>query len=191
MAAMTVKERMTAQEFLALPAPAKRVHHRELVDGEVVVNEPNAVHNRVQGNLYYAFRLWMGAARGRGQVYTPIDVGMDERNVFVPDLSWYGVDSGMGVDLPAPYRCPDLAVEVRSPSTWRYDVGVKKSTYERLGLPELWLVDTPVDAVLVFRRSKPDRVQFDVALELSRGETLASPLLPGLQLALAELFDLG
>jgi hypothetical protein len=37
---------------------------------------------------------------------------------------------------------PDLAVEVRSPSTWRYDVGKKKATYERGGLPELWPVDT-------------------------------------------------
>lgn len=136
-----------------------------------------------------AFRLWMGGARG--QVYTPLDVGMDERNVFVPDLSWYGVGSRMGVDLSPPYRCPDLAVEIRSPSTWKCDIGAKKAVYERLGLPELWLVDTPVEQVLVFRRSEPDRAQFEVALELSRGETLASPLLPGFQLALTELFDLG
>ena len=43
---------------------------------------------------------------------------------------------------------PDIAVEVRSPSTWRYDIGAKKSGYERRGLPELWLVDTRADEVL-------------------------------------------
>ena len=26
---------------------------------------------------------------------------------------------------------PDLAVEIRSPSTWRFDVGMKLETYER------------------------------------------------------------
>ena len=49
---------------------------------------------------------------------------------------------------------PDLAVEVRSPSTWRYDVGAKKDGYERHGLPELWLVDTEARSVLVYRRAR-------------------------------------
>jgi Uma2 family endonuclease len=83
-------------------------------------------------------------------------------------------------------RVPDLCVEVRSPSTWRYDIGRKKSVYEASGLPELWLVD--YDAVLVFRRSQPAEPSFDVALELSREDRLASPQLPGFGLDLAGLF---
>ncbi len=80
-------------------------------------------------------------------------------------------------------------MEVRSPSTWRYDVGAKKATYERLGLAELWLVDTAADEVLVFRRSSPATTAFDVALELGAGESLTTPLFPGFTLELAELFD--
>jgi len=189
MTTMPVQERMTADEFLALPE-RQGARFRELVDGEVVVNEPTAVHSLVQGNLYLAFRLWMRAAPRRGRAFTPIDVGMDERNVFAPDLSWYAASSGMDVESPAPYGRPDLVAEVRSPSTWRYDVGAKKSAYERSGLPELWLVDTPADEVLVFRRSTPGAGIFDLALELGRGEALESPLLPGFRLALDELFDL-
>jgi Uma2 family endonuclease len=83
---------------------------------------------------------------------------------------------------------PDLAVEVRSPSTWRYDIGAKKSAYERAGLPELWLVDVAADVVLVFRRSSPRAASFDVALELGRDDALGSPLLPGFALALGALF---
>jgi len=45
--------------------------------------------------------------------------------------------------------------EVRSASTSRYDIGAKKAAHERAGLPELWLVDTAADEVLVFRRSSP------------------------------------
>ncbi len=84
---------------------------------------------------------------------------------------------------------PALAVEVRSPSTWRYDLGAKKSTYERLGLAELWLVDTESDSVLVYRRSSAESREFDVALELGAGESLTTPLIPGFALDLAALFD--
>lgn len=49
---------------------------------------------------------------------------------------------------------PDLAVEVRSPSTWRYDTTVKFRLYEVAGVGEVWLVDTASKSVLVSRRSK-------------------------------------
>jgi Uma2 family endonuclease len=65
---------------------------------------------------------------------------------------------------------------------------VKKARYEQHGLPELWLVDTAADAVIVFRRSVASAPTFDVSLELARGDVLTSPLLPGFELALDELF---
>jgi Uma2 family endonuclease len=83
---------------------------------------------------------------------------------------------------------PALAVEVRSPSTWRYDIGAMKAAYERHGLPELWLVDTPAETVLVYRRSKSDSARFDVALELDAGAQLMSPLLPAFSLSVTDAF---
>jgi Uma2 family endonuclease len=44
------------------------------------------------------------------------------------------------------------------------------------------------ETVLVYRRSKPTAPTFDIALELGRGDTLESPLLPGFALSLDELF---
>lgn len=44
MTAVPVQQRMTADEFLAIP-PGEGPRWQELVDGEVVVNEPNALHN--------------------------------------------------------------------------------------------------------------------------------------------------
>jgi len=83
---------------------------------------------------------------------------------------------------------PDLAAEVRSPSTWRFDVGVKKAGYERHGLQELWLVDTVVRTVLVYRRSSAGCAAFDVALELAEDERLTCPLVPEFALAVADIF---
>lgn len=113
---------------------------------------------------------------------------MDEHNVYGPDLVWFA-ESHRLVDLREyPEQMPDLCVEIRSPGTWRYDIGVKKAVYERAGLPELWLVDDVAESVLVFRRSALGAVSFDVALELGRGDALESPLLPGFALALGVLF---
>ena len=118
----------------------------------------------------------------------PIDVLIDEYNVFGPDLLWCGTGRSPSRAAAPPCPVPDPAVEARSPSTWRYDIGAKKNGYERNGLPELWLVDTSAYEIIVFRRSSPKAASFDVALELERGDTLSSQQLPGLTLPLDALF---
>ncbi len=180
-------EHMRAGEFLAIPErdDARRL---ELVDGEVVVSEPTMLHNVVQVAFLLALGAWIQESEGRGRVCVPLDVGLDDRNVFVPDVSWYSSIGAPDVNAARPYPVPGLAIEIRSPSTWVYDIGAKRAGYERRGLPELWLVDTSAEQVLVFRRSSAGRQRFDVALELDSGETLRSPLLPGFALALAKVF---
>ncbi len=190
MTAMQVQQRMSAGEFLARPF-SEDLRGQELVDGELVVSEPTALHNLAQGKLFYALTSWTRESEHRGSVFIPLDVKLDELNVFAPDISWYAAARAIDVHSPPPYPRPDLAIEVRSASTWRYDIGAKKSTYERHGLPELWLVDTAAAEVLAFRRSRPPVSRFDVALELGRGEALESPLLPGFAVALDELFETG
>jgi Uma2 family endonuclease len=184
MEAMTVAQRMTAQEFLAWDGPRET----NLVEGEIVMPQQRPVHQDVLVSVLRALAQWTGAPAGHGKVSLALDVGLDEGNVYAPDVLWYRPGRAPGYDEPRPYPLPDIAVEVRSPSTWRYDVGAKKSAYERHGLPELWLVDTAADEVLVFRRSTPSVPIFDVAEELARGDALTSPLLPGFALALHELF---
>ena len=118
----------------------------------------------------------------------PTDVRIDHHNVYAPDLLWFSAGRVPG-DLDAyPEHLPDLCVEIRSASTWRYDIGAKKRVYETAGLPELWLVDHAADEVLVYRRSSSEARTFDVALELGAGERLTSPQLPGFALSLDELF---
>ncbi len=187
MSPMPTATPMTAQEYLAC-------HHHdglrsELIDGEVVVNEPCLRHQAVCDELQFALTSWTRAAAGRGFAVRPLDVLLDELNVFAPDVLWYAEGRVPPRTDPRPYPMPDLAVEVRSPSTWRYDVGAKKSGYERHGLPELWLVDLAAAEVLIFRRAGRRSAGFDVALELARGDELASPMLPGFSLALRALFD--
>ncbi len=178
--------RLTAEEYFALPPTDERT---QLIDGEIVVTEPTVRHQRLAGEIYGELRSWLRAHPGQGEATLPLDVHLDDRNVFAPDVLFVREADRPGRDATRIIGPPALAVEVRSPSTWCYDVGAKKSTYERLGLAELWLVDTESDSVLVYRRSSSEAAEFDVALELRRGEALTTPLIPGFALDLSGLFD--
>jgi Uma2 family endonuclease len=177
------RTRITADEFHALDLP----RYSQLIEGEIVLTAPKAPHQLIVGRIFRALADWTEGAAGRGSAWLPLDVEIDRHNVYEPDVLWvteaHPPDFETGLEL-----IPDLCVEVRSPSTWRYDVGVKKTRYEQHGLPELWLVDNRADVVLVFRRSTSKAAEFDVALELSGADTLTSPQLATFSLPLTELF---
>ena len=116
MNAMTVAQRMTAQEFLAHGFDGVR---SELVAGEVVVPALTISHQRVLRDIWRLLDAWTLAAPGRGEVTFPIDILIDEHNVFGPDLLWYAEGRSPSRPEEPPYPMPDLAVEVRSPSTSR------------------------------------------------------------------------
>lgn len=180
----TTATRMTAEEYFA--ATKKLDRRSQLIDGRMVANEPRPIHQVLLTRLVSALHVWTEAGDGRGLALPPVDVVMGNRDVYAPDVVWIAqqhVPADLTKRLP---RVPDLCVEIRSPSTWRYDVGRKKSVYQAGGLPELWLVDHK--SVLVFRRSDPSESSFDVELELVSGDSLTSPQLPGFALELSRLF---
>jgi Uma2 family endonuclease len=183
---MTTATRMTAEEYFAVSVEGDR---KQLVDGVMIVNDPTLLHNLAQVTILSELKNWIEAASGRGLVSTPTDVVADDYNVFGPDVVWLAEER-------IPQRLdrrlegmPNLAVEVRSPSTWRYDIGKKRAAYERAGLPELWLVDTASRTVIVCRRSASDAPSFDIELELAEGDELTSPQLPGFSLPVERIFS--
>jgi Uma2 family endonuclease len=184
MSGMAVAQRITVAEFLELDTP----RHTWLVEGELVVHAPRKPHQTVERNLLFALTQWSRTKPDRGEPWARLGIVLDERNYFEPDVLWYRSGRDLGPPEQTLQPMPDIAAEIRSPSTWRYDIGPKKARYEQYGLPELWLVDTPVGEILIYRRSTPQSPTFDVSLELARGDVLTSPLLPGFALPLDELF---
>jgi len=188
MSSMPVAEPMTAAQYLDLWDEGE-YRWAQLVGGELIMDPPKMPHQLVCTQLIVELELWIRAEPGRGVVSIPLAIGISEHDVYQPDIVFYRADRVPAPDTRPPYVVPDLAVEVRSPGTWRYDIGAKKAGYEHAGLAELWLVDTASDTVLVFRRSRPGAPEFDVALELTRDDALTSPLLPGFSLAVGAIFS--
>jgi Uma2 family endonuclease len=176
---------MTVDEFFALGEAPFRY---QLVEGALVVNEPKLPHQIAVANVLMALTTWRRAAPGRGYAGMPADFVLDERNVYAPDVWWVAEARKPrpgDLDLDG---LPDLVVEVRSPSTWRYDLGAKRRHYASSGIAELWLVDTRSQTVAAHRRSTPSTPDFDVTVVATADDELGSPLLPGFGVAVRELF---
>lgn len=86
MDAVTATAEMTAAEFLALGLRPEGIVHQELVEGELVVNEPNRLHNDSQFDVAFALKGWTRGAPKRGWAGLPLDVRLDDRNVYAPDI---------------------------------------------------------------------------------------------------------
>ena len=176
---------MTADEYFAVSVVGDKT---QLVDGVMIVNDPTLLHNLAQVRILNALTNWIDAGQRRGFASTPTDVVVDRHNVFGPDVVWLS-EEHVPARLDERIRgLPDLAVEVRSPSTWRYDIGKKRAAYERAGQRELWLVDTASRTVIVCRRTSKDAASFDIELELSEADVLTSPQLPGFSLPVERVF---
>jgi Uma2 family endonuclease len=180
----TTTERMRVEDYYVITVEGDR---KQLVDGAIVVNDPTIRHGVLQTRILVALVAWCDEP-GQGLAVPPTDVMLSDHDLYGPDISWVR-DPDPPLNARGMFdRLPDLCVEVRSPSTWRHDLGAKRRGYERGGLPELWLVDDEEQRVIVLRRSRPDAATFDIELELRVGDVLASPQLPGFALLLADLF---
>ena len=79
-------------------------------------------------------------------------------------------------------------IEIASKGTLGRDETIKRRLYERAGVEEYWTVDPEIDVVRVYRRTDEG---YGRAVELSReaADVLTTPLLPGLELPLARIFQ--
>jgi len=186
--ALVARHDVTAEEFFAmtwLPPTA------QLIDGEVVVvNSPSLRHQQIAGRLFYRLMQWVEAGSARGMCGIPVDVRINDHNVYAPDLWWFRDGNVPDIDEVRLPWLPDLAVEVLSPSTRRYDLGVKCERYEQTGVPELWIIDPApraTDPARILRRSEPKAPTFDLDRRLSLDGVLTSPQLSGFALGLRDL----
>jgi Uma2 family endonuclease len=183
----TVGTRMTVEDFLALPLQddARRL---ELIEGEVVVTWPTPEHELIIVELVAALHSWTRAGPGRGRVLGAIDTAAGSSSILGPDVQYFAdAERLLRERRTRPQPLGDIVVEVRSPSTWARDVGVKRRLYEEAGVPELWLVDPFSQSVVVYRRSERSTT-FDIGLDLGADDDLTSPLLPGFVIPVQTLF---
>jgi len=178
--------KLTYDDFVLFPDDGKR---HELIDGEhYVTASPNLRHQQILSELTFLIRSWLEDHPAGRVFFAPLDVVLSTHDVVEPDLLYMSNERAAEIMTTLHLRgAPDLVVEIGSPSTRQRDETIKRRLYERKGVSEYWVVDPELDVVRVYRR---EGERFGRPLELSReaGDTLTTPLLPGLTLPLERIF---
>jgi Uma2 family endonuclease len=181
--------KLTYEDFVLFPADGRR---HELIDGEhCVTPSPHLRHQAVLQNLNRILDAFVHARRLGRVFFAPFDVVFTAHDVVEPDLLFISTERGGILTEANAQGAPDLVVEVLSPPSRRQDEVLKRDLYERGGVAEYWLVDPEAETVKLHRRAGGEAGRFGRPVLLTRrdGDVLKTPLLPGLEVSLAAVFE--
>lgn len=178
--------RKTVADFMAL---GEGPPYPELINGTITMApSPFRSHQRVILEIAFLFRKHLEKQQDAGKIYlAPFDVHFGETDVLCPDLSFFSTERRALLSDRGAEGAPDLVVEVLSPATARRDRKEKREIYTRHGVRELWLVHPDLETIEVFDLTKqPD--QPIAVLENGTHPMITTPILPGLEAPLADIF---
>ena len=139
--------RWTAELVRALPDDGNRY---EVIAGELFVTPaPRLLHQRAIAELLFHLRPYVDQHRLGELLASPADIEFDPETMVQPDAFVAPLVEGRRPREWTDVRQLRLAIEVLSPTTARGDRSVKRRLYQRVGVPEYWIVD--LEAQLVER----------------------------------------
>jgi Uma2 family endonuclease len=157
----------------------------ELIEGEIVVApSPAPMHQLVVHRLAVLLDRAIVEADLGLVLESPLDVYLEDFNVFQPDLIVLLHDRIELFGVAKVESAPSLAVEIVSPSTGRRDRVAKRDIYARFAVPEYWLIDHEQGTVTVFSDPRDGRY----LAETTTNDIAVSVTIPGLTIDLAALF---
>lgn len=172
----------TRDDFIALDEDDLR----ELIDGELLeIDAATELHEWILAFLVRCLVDWAVVNGGRvlGPAYK---VRIDDRRGVMPDIQYYAKGRPANPPRGLEHGAPDLAVEIVSPTSRRYDRVKKLSWYAWIGTPEYWIVDPDARTIerLVLREG-------GYAIAQTADEGAFEPAsFPGLSIPLDRLFTL-
>jgi Uma2 family endonuclease len=184
--ASNIKHLMTVADLDALPDDDGKRY--ELIEGELFVScAPGLPHQLVLHNLQVELELYLrqnGVGRlapGPGAVFSNYDAVIPDL-VFVTNERWDSIVANERF-----VAAPDLVIEIVSPGSENRarDLKAKRRLYGKYGVKEYWIVDGENSSVLVFRLTGEGLEEISM---LRSDDQISSPLLPGLELKLSDIF---
>ena len=178
--------RMSLDEFLALGETDERL---ELIDGALyIMSTPTKDHQFLLARLIVYFELYLDAfTPAPAEVYQDITtiLSPELQRVVEPDLVVIlGGRNDIG-GLIYVEGVPDIVVEILS-SDRSHDLVRKRQIYAEAGVREYWILDPRHDTVTLLELRGGVYV---ARATLAAGDALTTPLLPGLAVPLADIFQ--
>lgn len=178
---VNIKNKLTIQEFLALPA--EDINY-EFVDGYAVPKvSPKYFHSTLQIALCFLLRTW---CKGKGRVVPEWAIILKRQGedwVPTPDLTYVSY-----ARLPASWKrneacpiAPELVIEIISPGQTKRQFADKAKDYFEAGVSRVWIVAPENVSIQVFFANNYS--------QLYTGDMpITDALLPGLELTVEEIF---
>lgn len=174
--AMALKvHRWTRADLPSLPDDGNRY---EVLDGTLFVTPlPAPAHQRIAFNLMHLLEPYV-IRHGLGTVLGPSAVVFGD-NELQPDVAVIPIGPH---DLPREWKLVPralLVIEVLSPTTRQRDLSLKRRGYQRLGIPDYWVIDPDERNALQWKPELDEPVVERVALTwtpLDEAEPLVIPL---------------
>jgi Uma2 family endonuclease len=183
----TITRSVTADELLAMPDDGYRY---ELVKGELIqMSPPGDEHGRV--TMHVAAPLYQHVKEhGLGVVYaaeTGFKLESDPDTVRAPDVAFVSRTRAEQAGKVEGYwiGAPDLAVEVLSPNDQRRRVDEKVAHWLAAGSRMVWVVSPKLRTVTVYLSLT------DISVLTEKDTLHGSHVIPGFQIAVADLFQGG
>ncbi|MGA3237200.1 MAG: Uma2 family endonuclease [Bryobacteraceae bacterium] len=177
----TVKTLLTFEEFEQLPdQPGKQ----ELVRGESIEMPPaDLKHNRISHRIYKRMDAAIEQAPTRGEA-RDLGEAFHEMGYLLPGECWLQPDVSVAYARQTEGKyfegAPAIAIEVISPSNTVKRIDAKAQLYFQFGAREVWRF---------FPKKKQVTIQVPGGVRVIAGdEVITTPLLPGLALAVKEIF---
>ena len=174
---------LTYDDYLVMPDDGKRY---ELIEGELFLcPTPSTRHQTVSRHLQFALMEALEKP-GLAQIFdAPTDLVLNRTNVVQPDLIIIGAAKFHLITRRAIEGVPDVAVEILSPSSEDRDRFIKRKLFERLQIPEYWVVDPEASSLTVYRFHEGS---YGVRATHGQDGVLDCPEFPTLELPLADVF---
>ena len=180
--------RLSVTEFLDLPDTDDQCK-MELDDGELyIMPRPRLVHNFL--SLWLAWHIlnyFQSFPEPPADLFQDVivDVFSDGRYLFAPDLIIVLRERETILTDRMVVGRPDIVVEVLSDNRNR-DLVFKRQIYAEAGVREYWPIDPRSDTVTQLELHDGAYVERTV---LNVDDVLTTPLLPGLSIPLADIFQ--
>ena len=184
MKVLSEERKYTAQDFERLPEGPP---YCQLINGELIKNPtPEVIRQKVAGRLLYLLHKLEKETKISTVIHL-IDLYLDEKNVFQPDIVVLLKEGKAKVEERGIFGPPDVVVEILSPPTAYYDLIVKKEVYERVGVKEYWLLDSNRKTFEIYKNTEEGFKLTSQAKE--KGKVLSEIL--ELEIDLKEIFEGG
>ena len=147
MRATSIQQRATVADYNQLPEGAKY----QLIEGEITdMPSPSYLHQKIVGKIFVEIDLALRDKKQAEAVVAPMDVHLDEENVYQPDIFLYAVERAELMQDHGFQGAPDVVIEVSSKGTVFYDYNKKFRNYEKAGVREYFIIDPEDKAVYRF-----------------------------------------